>query len=362
MRIGAGEHRVSRQHDARLSRSVAQGGSSIVRCDTTRNLANTRKLDIYDLRAMRITVASRQHVAYDPRLGCPERAGTPYPLLSVSPCAIDPRPGQEAIGTYYEDSYGAFRGRSRRPRAQKVWELMRDAAAGLPLSPGYRPVRALIRATGRHRFDINVPLDDGAGQRRVIDIGCGYGDILIYLKSRGCVVFGVDLDERAAKMASSYGVDVCVSEPDQIPVADGSFTTAIMCHSLEHVPDPVGVLKEVHRVLAPDGELFIAVPNGASAGLRRQGRRFGHLSFPLHFWFYDKVTIGELLTRSGFRLTRVRYRMTWGSHRVALRELRLTAGVCPAAWEALSLIAEVLARPSRCDVLKVEAKRSEVLK
>lgn len=268
---------------------------------------------------------------------------------------LDPRPSPGSIGTYYENSYLAFGGRSRSKRLQQLWELLRDAAAGAPLPSASRPFRSVLGMIGRHRFDITVTL--GSEPKRVLDVGCGFGDLLIYLSSRGCEVFGVDFDERAAATAASYGLRVHVGDPERIPAPDGYFTTAVLSHSLEHIPDPKRVLREVHRLVEPGGEIHLAVPNGAAAGLHLQQSRFGHLAVPLHFWFYDEATLGRLLMEAGFGVTSVQYRMTWGTHAVSWRALRAHAGLRPALKEALAIALAVTVRRQRGDILKMQAHR-----
>jgi SAM-dependent methyltransferase len=73
-----------------------------------------------------------------------------------------------------------------------------------------------------------------------------------------------------------------------------------MCHSLEHVPDPAAEVREFARILRPGGRLHIAVPNGHALGLELYGTDWMHLSLPLHFWFFDRETLPQLLERNGF--------------------------------------------------------------
>ena len=139
---------------------------------------------------------------------------------------------------------------------------------------------------------------------RVIEMGCGYGDLLLYLKSRGCDVQGVDFDPRAARKAAEYSVPVHVGDLASARLASRSFDVGIMCHSLEHVPDPVAEVREFARILKPGGRLHIAVPNGHALGLALYGTEWMHLSLPIHFWFFDSITLASLLERHGFVIAR----------------------------------------------------------
>lgn len=217
---------------------------------------------------------------------------------------LDPRPGPGSIGDYYADAagYNAYVGRRRGPRAQRVWDFLRDGAAGpLGMSLAGRLCSPVTGPMAGWLFDINVPLGGRRGLR-VLEVGSGFGDILIYLRSRGCEVLGTDLGEAGARKAAEYGVEVRVGNLADLALPAGSFDVAIMCHSLEHVPDPNVELAEIARLLVPGGRLHVAVPNGEAARLVLDGREWVHLSHPLHFWYFDAATLERLLLRHGYRL------------------------------------------------------------
>jgi SAM-dependent methyltransferase len=226
-------------------------------------------------------------------------------IIECSGCGLrrlDPRPGEEAIGRYYGDDYNAFVGRDRGRAKQALWDLMRDAWSRPPLRRR-RMLEPVLAPLAAWAFDINVPLDTGVSLR-VVEMGSGFGDLLIYLKARGCDVHGVDLDARASSRAADYGVPVRLGDLASAQFPSESFDVGIMCHSLEHVADPVAEVREFARILKPGGSLHIAVPNGRALGLELYGADWMHLSLPLHFWFFDAGTLRRLLESLGFSLTR----------------------------------------------------------
>lgn len=271
---------------------------------------------------------------------------------------LDPRPSDEAVGGYYGRDYNSFAGRTRGPLKQLVWDQLRDLSSRpATRGEGLRLVAPLARRLAARIFDIDVPLD---GRRRtVLDVGSGYGDLLIYLASRGCRVQGVDADPRAAETAREYGIPVLLEDPARLPLPARSVDATILCHSLEHLPHPERVLEEVARLSRPGGELHIAVPNGASAGLALEGSEWGHVSFPLHFWYFDDRSLSRLLVRSGFEPVATSYRMTWGFQWGTWRRERRRAGLATAARTALMLTWSVTRDPRKRDVLRVVARRRE---
>jgi SAM-dependent methyltransferase len=289
-------------------------------------------------------------------------ADAPGGRSTIVQCAVcglrrlDPRPGPDDIASYYEGDYYAHAGRTRGAAKQWLWDMMRDISSRAR-GRGRRLaiLRPVIAPLAQYAFDINVPLD-GNGVRRVLDVGCGHGDILMYLKSRGCEVQGVELDARAAQKGREQGVPIHVGELEELRLPADSIDAVIMCHSLEHVPNPTQLLRESARVLGPGGTLHIAVPNGASTGLRIEGGAWWALMHPVHFWYFDAGTLGRLLEGAGFDVLTTRFR----NHHVRERVLRVARD---AARPALSTgraarFAWVLLREGGGgDILRVVARR-----
>jgi SAM-dependent methyltransferase len=220
---------------------------------------------------------------------------------------LHPRPAPESLGAYYNQGgwYNAYVGRIRSARSQRLWDLMRDSfsrPAGASWSS--RILGPLLAPLARYQFDLNVPLNGRRGLR-VLEVGSGFGDVLIYLRSRGCEVLGTDLEPNAAEAGRAQGVEIRIGNLVDLALPSESFDVGMMCHSLEHVPDPNVELAELRRVLRPGAQLQIAVPNGAAVRLAMDGPDWWHLSHPLHFWYFDPENLANLVRKHGFEPTRV---------------------------------------------------------
>jgi len=286
----------------------------------------------------------------------------PGGLSRVVQCAgcglrrLEPRPTMAVIGKYYGGGYNAFIGRTRGAAKQARWDFLRDSGAGAPgRGAGARLLRPFTRPFADWAFDITIPLDGGKPPR-VIEIGCGYGDLLMYLKSRGCEVQGVDMDPGAAAVGAQHGVPIHVGHVTDLKLPAGSFDRAVMCHSLEHVPDPREQLAELARLLRPGGVLHIAVPNGKSAGLRLEGRAWLHLSHPLHLWFFDSLTLKRLAGECGF-VPRLTYTTSRHHQLGKVRERARLRGWPAALRETARLLAAHAGDPDSGDVLRLQAVR-----
>jgi SAM-dependent methyltransferase len=101
---------------------------------------------------------------------------------------------------------------------------------------------------------------------RVLDAGCGRGFFLNYVAVMApCRLVGIDLEfehlEIALGRVGTHGVGVARGLIGSLPFADNTFDKIIFSEVLEHLPDDVGGLLEVKRVLKPGGTIFLTVPN-----------------------------------------------------------------------------------------------------
>lgn len=99
--------------------------------------------------------------------------------------------------------------------------------------------------------------------RRVIELGCRYGDLLSTFQA-GNDVFGVDIDRNAARICEErFGVPVQIADLSaELPYEADSFDVVVISEVLEHLPYPRVTLGEIARILRPEGKVVGSVPNG----------------------------------------------------------------------------------------------------
>ena len=90
----------------------------------------------------------------------------------------------------------------------------------------------------------------------VLDLGCGRGYWLAWMRAEGMAVVGIEPDPRVR--AGAAHAPVAVGDGARIPLRDGSIGTVWCIHVLHHLSDPSEVLAEVVRVLRPGGHLVLA--------------------------------------------------------------------------------------------------------
>jgi SAM-dependent methyltransferase len=133
------------------------------------------------------------------------------------------------------------------------------------------------RALGaRSKADHVHTLLDRAGvdPNSIVEIGCGSGDVLAELHRRGLspVLDGFELSHRAAEIARSRNVARRVEPFDglHVPADDDEYDLAVLTHVIEHVPDPLPLLREAARV-AP--HVIVEVPLEDNRSARRPAKR-----------------------------------------------------------------------------------------
>lgn len=113
-----------------------------------------------------------------------------------------------------------------------------------------------------HRYAIAIELASG---KTVLDIACGEGYGSNLLASKAAYVTAMDIDKAAIENASAkYKKDNLhfkVAQAEKIAAADNEFDLVVSFETLEHLSDHDSMIKEIKRVLKPDGLLLISTPD-----------------------------------------------------------------------------------------------------
>jgi 2-polyprenyl-3-methyl-5-hydroxy-6-metoxy-1,4-benzoquinol methylase len=135
---------------------------------------------------------------------------------------------------------------------------------------------------------------------RVLDIGCGFGESLGYHRNRGCDAFGVDADINILRVAARHGLQVKVGLFDANLWQASSFDVVTLDQVIEHVTEPVELLRGIWTVMKPGAILIVATPNVSGWGARIFGRRWIHWHVPYHQQFFTRVSISRAASAAGF--------------------------------------------------------------
>jgi len=104
-----------------------------------------------------------------------------------------------------------------------------------------------------------LPAEQRVGMR-VLDVGCGVGQYVKQAKLLGCNAEGIEISGRAVEIAINHGLNVRQGDMRCLPYGDTVFDLVIAGGSMEHFRDTERALREVRRVLKPNGVLLGNVP------------------------------------------------------------------------------------------------------
>lgn len=95
-----------------------------------------------------------------------------------------------------------------------------------------------------------------------LDIGCNQGFFTEFLRNLGFDSYGIDIGESHIDFAKKNGKSsYSIGSAEKIPFEDNRFDVIILLATLEHIRDRATALKEINRVLKPNGTLIVTIPN-----------------------------------------------------------------------------------------------------
>lgn len=161
----------------------------------------------------------------------------------------------------------------------------------------YRESTLDFRIEAKLLYDMLEPESDS----RILEVGCGGGALLSFLRERGHEATGVDISGEAVAMAARAAPGCRVLEADaaRLPFPDSSFDRLVGHHLVEHMENLAESLGEWRRVLAPGGRMAQCTPNR----LYPSPRIFDD---PGHVRIYECAELRDALREAGFEVERCR--------------------------------------------------------
>jgi SAM-dependent methyltransferase len=175
----------------------------------------------------------------------------------------------------------------------------------------------------------------------LLDVGSGDGDFMFRARPHGWRVRGIEVNEAAVQSARDAGLEVHHGDLASAGFAPGSFDLVRLWHVLEHVPDPIGLLRQIAPLLRPEGVLIIGVPDFGSPVRRLSGARWSGLQPGFHLSHFDRHTLRRVVERAGFQVLSLRHRSV-GTAYSTLGEVSPTLFRNPLAWGVLLMLDDLL--------------------
>jgi 2-polyprenyl-3-methyl-5-hydroxy-6-metoxy-1,4-benzoquinol methylase len=220
---------------------------------------------------------------------------------------LDPMPLEEELHKAYESYYTHVERESRDGAMARMLEAMKRGY--LANRFGYRDgIGPLVRLAGwvpwlypgrPPELDLSVMWLDASRKGTLLDIGSGSGWLVEHMNSLGWDAQGLDFDPVAVRNAHARGLKFRLGSVFNQGFAEASFDAVTLCQSIEHVPDPVALVRECLRILRPGGQLVMATPNSASLGHRIFGGYWMPLDSPRHLHLFNQRSMASMIARAG---------------------------------------------------------------
>lgn len=144
----------------------------------------------------------------------------------------------------------------------------------------------------------------GGDRLDVLEVGSGRGVFLEAALERGHRITAQDISpEAVAAIRARLGLPAVAGRIEDIGLPAASFDLVHMNHVLEHIPDPAGALREIHRLLRPGGVAYVEVPRQSNLLNRLSGllagREFGFTYHPGHLYLFSAASLARLMTDCG---------------------------------------------------------------
>ena len=143
------------------------------------------------------------------------------------------------------------------------------------------------------------------GNRRLLDVGCGDGQLLQTAKDEGWDASGIDLSEAAIRLCRKRGLDASRTDFFSESLDERRFGVIIMSELIEHVPSPQRFLKRAEELLDAGGVLYLTTPNFGSLARRALGESWSAIH-PEHIGYFERSTLRNMARKeTGLREMRI---------------------------------------------------------
>jgi SAM-dependent methyltransferase len=216
-----------------------------------------------------------------------------FNVVECSECGfvyLNPRPTQIEMQKYYPEDYYSFQRWKENVGFIRFWYrklkwdfLSRSSLTRFPAIPRFIP------------------------NGKILDFGCGSGEVLAILRSLGWQSSGIEINEKAARYARSKGLEVYTQDLKSVNFPDDHFDVVRIRSVLEHLHDVTGLLKEIHRILKSGGQLLLVVPNIESVEFKMFKENWFSLDIPRHLNHFSSKSLKNLLEKSKFKDVSFKY-------------------------------------------------------
>lgn len=213
---------------------------------------------------------------------------------------LDPQPSNTTLRLHYPSKgYFAYNKEGKTGLYGKIREYIIKHTYSQTLFS--RILRSITNTT----FGIPLYKKDG----KIVDVGCGTGDILVLLKDLGWSTYGIDIDKNAIHIAKSRGlINVRFGTYKTLgSYPDNYFDVIRLYHVIEHLDNPLACLQLLYKKIKPGGLIILSTPNFASPIRKLFGTYWSNFDTPRHLFIFTPETLVKAVKLSKLHVVKIEY-------------------------------------------------------
>jgi len=186
------------------------------------------------------------------------------------------------------------------------------------------------------------------GKKKILDIGCGEGQLLIMLKGFQYQLYGIDVSKNAIEICKKQGLDVYQKDIENETNFLISVDIIISADTIEHILDFYKFFNYINKSLTKSGIFIIATPNSNRIDYILKyikGRSPTSLQNPLHIRFFSPNSLIEIADSQGFKLVRNLSLSIFPNHPLLSKILMKRKSLATLLSEHIILVFQKVANP-----------------
>ena len=206
-----------------------------------------------------------------------------FAIVQCPKCSLlytNPRPELSAIGAYYESDNYISHTDSSNNLTHLIYKIAR-------------------------RFTLNWKrslISKYSPGKKMLDYGCGTGDLLALMKQSNWEVVGIEPNHAARDKAVEKGIRVY---PELTKDLDNKFHIITAWHVIEHVHDLLDTIRALRKLLHKNGTLMLAVPNSASYDAAYYQAYWAGYDVPRHLYHFTPETFKTLASKTKLKVQEI---------------------------------------------------------
>jgi 2-polyprenyl-3-methyl-5-hydroxy-6-metoxy-1,4-benzoquinol methylase len=207
---------------------------------------------------------------------------------------LNPQPNDQELLKHYPNTYYSFATNQRKISFKKFCYrelfIKKSLWAVLLLFPFLTVLK-------------KIKIENGL---KILDVGCGSGDLLKIMHDLGMDCYGVEPGNFNQEFAKQNDLKIFQGFLEDAEFQSNFFDCIIMSHSMEHTFFPSKNFHEIKRILKTNGPAIITVPNSDSLGFKIFGKYWASLDPPRHLYNFSAKTLKKYAKLNQLQIKRIR--------------------------------------------------------